>query len=139
LARPDAVRRFYREIQAAAQLAHPNLVLVYDANRVGKKLFFVMEYIDGIDLYQLVKQSGPLPAALACEYIRQAALGLQHAFERGLVHRDIKPANLLVTLPRRSSARAAGNEALAELSSTAAGSGSSPPAAGGPRGQVVKI
>jgi serine/threonine-protein kinase len=99
LANPDAVRRFYREIQAAAQLHHPNLVLAYDANQVGKRIFFAMEYVDGIDLYRLVKQSGPLPVPLACEYIRQAAVGLQHAFERGLVHRDIKPPNLLVTLP----------------------------------------
>lgn len=97
-AKPAAVRRFYREIQAAAQLCHPNIVLVYDADQVKKKIFFAMEYIDGIDLHQLVKQSGPLPVALACEYIRQAAWGLQHAFEHGLVHRDIKPANLRVTL-----------------------------------------
>lgn len=122
LAKRDAVRRFYREIQAAAQLSHANIVLVYDANRVNNKLFFVMEYLEGIDLSKLVKQSGPLPVALACEYIRQAALGLQHAFERGLVHRDIKPANLLVTLPPRASAVAA-----------------SQPAAEAPRGQVVKI
>src|SRR5205085_1382750 len=47
-------------------------------------------------LAQQIRQSGPLPAVFACDYIRQAALGLQHAHEKGLVHRDIKPSNLLV-------------------------------------------
>jgi serine/threonine protein kinase len=56
-----------------------------------------MEFIDGEDLAKLVKDNGPLRVDQSCEYIRQAALGLQHAFERGMVHRDIKPANLLVT------------------------------------------
>jgi WD40 repeat protein len=56
-----------------------------------------MEYAEGTDLHNLVQKSGPLPVAQACNYIRQAALGLQHAHERGLVHRDIKPANPQVT------------------------------------------
>ena len=56
-----------------------------------------MEYVEGTDLAKLVKKDGPLPVAQACDYVRQAALGLQHAYERGLVHRDIKPANLLLT------------------------------------------
>src|SRR5262249_5306707 len=57
----------------------------------------VMEFVAGTDLSKIVKNNGPLPVAQACEYIRQVALGLQHAFERGLVHRDIKPSNLFVT------------------------------------------
>src|SRR5438552_6988862 len=96
LANADAVRRFYREVQAAAQLVHPNIVLAYDAGQVGNTHFFAMEYIDGIDLSRLVKESGPLPVTLACDYVRQAALGLEHAHARNLVHRDIKPSNLLV-------------------------------------------
>ena len=59
-----------------------------------------MELVDGIDLAKLVQQSGPLPIPKACEYIRQAAVGLQHAHEKGLVHRDIKPGNLMVARPR---------------------------------------
>jgi serine/threonine-protein kinase len=96
LSNPDFVRRFYREIQAAAQLSHPNIVVAYDADHVGDTHFFAMEYVDGVDLSRLVRDKGPLPIATACDFIRQAALGLQHAFERGMVHRDIKPSNLLV-------------------------------------------
>ncbi len=93
----DAVRRFYREIRAAAQLDHVNVVRAYDADEVNGTHYFAMEFVDGIDLVRLVRKHGPSSPALACAYIRQAALGLQHAHERGLVHRDIKPANLLLT------------------------------------------
>jgi WD40 repeat protein len=106
---PEAVRRFYQEVQAAGQLHHPNIVLAFDAGRAGNTHFLSMEYVDGRDLAEAVKEGGPLPVAQACDYIRQAAVGLQHAHERGLVHRDIKPHNLLVT------------------------------AANGPRGGIVKI
>ena len=58
----------------------------------------VMELVDGIDLSQTIKKRGALPVAEACDYIRQAAIGLQHAHERGMVHRDIKPHNLMVTV-----------------------------------------
>jgi tRNA A-37 threonylcarbamoyl transferase component Bud32 len=96
LADPEIVSRFHREIRAVAQLAHPNIVLAHDAGQVGDTHFLVMEYVEGTDLARLVKKHGPLPVARACAYVRQAALGLQHAHERGLVHRDIKPANLLL-------------------------------------------
>ena len=97
LASVEAQRRFRREIRAASQLAHPNVVRAYDADQVGDVHFFAMEYVDGIDLHKLVERDGPLPVAQACDYVRQAALGLQHAHERGMVHRDIKPSNLLLT------------------------------------------
>ena len=92
---PAAVERFRREIRAAARLHHPNIVAVYDAERAGDKHILVMEYVDGVSLDKLVRERGPLPVAEACEYVRQAALGLQHAHERGLVHRDVKPHNLI--------------------------------------------
>ncbi len=94
---PDAVRRFRREIEAASKLTHPNIVLALDADEVNDTHFFAMEYVEGIDLAKYIKQQGPLPVETACAYIRQAALGLQHAYERGMVHRDIKPHNLLLT------------------------------------------
>ncbi len=94
---PVVVKRFQREIRGAARLDHPNVVHAYDADEEVGNHFLVMEYVEGIDLGRLVRAKGALPPALACEYVRQAALGLQHAHEQGLVHRDIKPANLLLT------------------------------------------
>ena len=92
---PAAVERFRREIRAAARLHHPNIVAAYDAEQAGETHFLVMEYVDGVSLDRLVAERGPLPVAEACEYVRQAALGLQHAHEHGLVHRDVKPHNLI--------------------------------------------
>jgi WD40 repeat protein/tRNA A-37 threonylcarbamoyl transferase component Bud32 len=94
---PQAVARFRREVQSAAKLAHPHIVTAHDAEQAGDLHFLVMEYVEGTDLARLLKQQGPLPVAEACEYTRQAALGLQHAFEHGLTHRDIKPHNLMLT------------------------------------------
>jgi serine/threonine-protein kinase len=87
---------FRREVRAAARLIHPNIVTAYDANQIGERHFLVMEFVDGPNLEQLVRRNGPLPVDLACELVRQAAMGLQHAFEMGMVHRDIKPANILL-------------------------------------------
>jgi serine/threonine-protein kinase len=96
LANAEAVQRFYQEIQAASRMSYPHVVHAYDAGPVGDTHFLAMEYVEGTNLHRMVAQSGPLPVEHACEYIRQAALGLQHAFFHGLVHRDIKPSNLLV-------------------------------------------
>jgi serine/threonine-protein kinase len=90
------VRRFQREIQVAARLVHPNIVTAYDAALADGYHFLVMEYVAGTDLGRLVEAQGPLPVEQACDYVRQAALGLHHAHEHGLVHCDIKPANLLL-------------------------------------------
>jgi len=87
---------FMREVRAAARLMHPNIVTAYDANQIGDRHFMVMEFVDGPNLEQLVGEKGPLPVGQACDFIRQAAIGLQFALENHMVHRDIKPANLLV-------------------------------------------
>jgi serine/threonine protein kinase len=92
----DAMRaRFRREMLAVGQVAHPHIVQAFDAG-VDEVPYLAMEYVKGIDLGHLVRKHGPMPTADACEAVRQAALGLQHAHERGLVHRDIKPSNLML-------------------------------------------
>ena len=101
LANEIALKRFDREAKAAAQLAHPNIVRLFDADHVGDRHFLAMEFVEGTDLSKLVAESGSLPVATACSFIRQAASGLDHAHELSLVHRDIKPSNLLVTSPSK--------------------------------------
>jgi CheY-like chemotaxis protein len=93
---PSAIKCFYQEIRAAAQLAHRNIVMAFDAGQFGDTHFFAMEFVPGMDLGQLVWRHGPLPVKFASDCIIQAAEGLQHAHERGLVHRDVKPSNLRV-------------------------------------------
>jgi WD40 repeat protein/serine/threonine protein kinase len=93
---PAVLERFRREAQAAAALDHPNIVRAYDFRHEGQLHFLVMEYVNGPSLEQVLQGQGPLPVGVACEYARQAAVGLQHAHEAGLVHRDVKPGNLLV-------------------------------------------
>ena len=90
------LERFTREAQAVAALSHPNIVHAYDVDNDGNVHYLVMEYVEGRDLQRLVSQEGPLPFPLAADYIAQAAEGLAHAHEAGLIHRDIKPANLLL-------------------------------------------
>ncbi len=93
--RPGVRDRFLREVQSAAKLQHKNIAAAYSATRLGESIVLAMEFIDGQDLAKMVKSRGPLPVVHACYFIYQAALGLQHAHERGMVHRDIKPANLI--------------------------------------------
>ncbi len=91
-----AIQRFYREARASAALDHPNIVAAHDIDSDGDMHFLVMEYVDGSNLQEVVKQSGPMPIGRAVEYTIQAACGLQHAHDAGLVHRDVKPSNLLL-------------------------------------------
>jgi hypothetical protein len=92
-----ALARFRRETEAVGSLDHPHLVEAHDAGEQDGIAYLVLKLIEGTDLQRLVQQRGPLPVAEACDLARQAALGLQHLHERGLVHRDVKPSNLMRT------------------------------------------
>ena len=93
---PEALRRFQREVQAAARLHHPNIVLAYDADEEAGTHFLVMEYVPGSDLTSLVRKNGVLSLDNAIHCILEAARGLEYAHGEGIIHRDIKPANLLL-------------------------------------------
>ena len=94
---PDAIVSFTREIRAQASLSHDNLVRALDAGHDRSVYYLVSEFVPGCNLRKLVRRVGPLDMATAASIISQAALGLQHAHEMGLVHRDVKPGNILVT------------------------------------------
>jgi tRNA A-37 threonylcarbamoyl transferase component Bud32 len=92
-----AVNRFLREARAAAAVNHPNVVRAHDFDLAeGKFYYLIMEFVDGINLHDLVKKIGPLAPEVAANYVAQATTGLAHISECGLIHRDLKPGNLLV-------------------------------------------
>ena len=97
LSKSSYLARFQREAQAIAALDHPNIVRAYDIDNQNDTHYIVMEYVEGSDLQNLVKNKGPLAYDKAAEYIAEAAKGLHHAHEAGLIHRDVKPANVLVS------------------------------------------
>lgn len=93
----EARKRFEREVEAAAQLHHQNIVTAYDAGEIPDgTCYLVMQFVDGDDLSRFVKKHGPLPVEQAIRCIIQAARGLEYAHDQGVIHRDIKPANLLL-------------------------------------------
>jgi serine/threonine protein kinase len=91
-----STERFHREMKLVQRLAHPNVVVAYEVGVHAEVPFIVMEEIPGPDLNELVHLSGPISWQKSIDYILDAARGLQHAHERGLVHRDVKPGNLLL-------------------------------------------
>lgn len=95
VARPDFVRRFRAEAEAAALLRHPNIVTVHEYGERDGQPFLVMELVRGPSLADLVR-SRPLPAGRAARYVRLAALAVAHAHDAGVLHRDLKPSNILV-------------------------------------------
>jgi len=94
---PATLERFEREVQATAALTHPNTVQVYDYGRADDGTFYyVMEYLPGVTLEELVKRDGPLEPARAVRLLRQVCGALAEAHAAGLVHRDVKPGNVMV-------------------------------------------
>jgi serine/threonine protein kinase len=100
---PAALGRFYREARAAGSLEHPNIVRTHDIDQDGNLHFIVMEFVDGVNLLDLVKRFGPLDVGRAVHYARQVALALEYAFRKDIIHRDVKPGNILVD--RRGTAK----------------------------------
>lgn len=94
---PQAISRFDREMKAVGRFNHPNIVRATDAGEYHGQHYLAMEFVDGRDLFQIVNAYGRLKVCDACEVVRQAAIGIQHAHEHDLIHRDLKPSNLMVT------------------------------------------
>ncbi|OWK44365.1 serine/threonine-protein kinase [Fimbriiglobus ruber] len=88
--------RFQTETRAAARLAHPNVVTILDSNEVNDRIYLVLEYVDGASADHVLRRVGSLKVSRACEIVRQAALGLQHAHEKGTPHGVVYPGNILV-------------------------------------------
>ncbi len=96
---PKVLARFEREVQATAKLSHWNSIDIFDYGRADDGTFYyVMEFLPGMNLAELVRRYGPMPAARVIHLVRQACDALQEAHEVGLVHRDIKPANIFAAV-----------------------------------------
>ena len=95
------VARFQREMKLVGRLDHPNVVRAFDADQINRILYIVMEYVTGLSLGERLKSKGPIPVTEMIDFAVQAAQGLAHAHEQGIVHRDIKPTNILLTDDRR--------------------------------------
>ncbi len=93
-----ALARFEREVQLSATLTHPNTITIYDFGRTpDNRFYYVMEYLEGLDLQKLVERFGPVRPARAVFILKQACSALAEAHDRGIVHRDIKPSNIFLT------------------------------------------
>ncbi len=93
--KPEFLRRFQTEAEAAASLRHPNIVAIYDIGEDGGRPFFSMEYVAGRNLSELV-EAGPLAPERAARYVQKVAAAIHFAHQRGILHRDLKPSNILV-------------------------------------------
>ena len=94
----QSVARFRQEMRAVGKVNHANVVSASDAGTIDGQHFLVMELVQGADLARIIHDRGPLSVADACEIVRQAAIGLQHAHDNGLVHRDVKLSNIMLAL-----------------------------------------
>ncbi|MFW5653311.1 MAG: serine/threonine protein kinase [Planctomycetota bacterium] len=94
---PQFIERFYQEGRAAARLNHPNIVQAYDVGKAGEYHYFVMEYVDGNTVFDVINDRGKFSEKDAIDVVLQMADALQHAHEHGFVHRDVKPKNIMFT------------------------------------------
>ena len=92
----DFIRRFRREAQSAASLSHPNIVSVYDVGKEGDTEYIVMEYVEGRNLKEIIREFAPLSTDQSINLGRQITEAIQNAHEHHIIHRDIKPANVLL-------------------------------------------
>ncbi len=90
------IARFQREMKLVGRLDHPNVIRAFDADKINRVLYIVMEYVQGLSLSERMRKKLLTPMEMA-DYAAQAALGLAHAHGQGIVHRDVKPSNLLLT------------------------------------------
>jgi serine/threonine-protein kinase len=93
-----AILRFEREVQLSATLSHPNTITIYDFGHTpDNRFYYVMEYLQGLDMQKLVDRFGPMTAARGVFILTQVCGALSEAHERGIIHRDIKPSNVFLT------------------------------------------
>ena len=95
-ANTQLVKRFTSEGQSAARLEHDNIVKVFESGEIDGHLYLALEFVEGVNVEELVRKRGTLPVRRTIEIVKQVAAALQHAYERSIVHRDIKPSNLLI-------------------------------------------
>jgi len=93
---PPSLARFLREARAIASIHHPNVIRAYDIDQDADFYYIVLEYAEGETVAQYVEKHGPIPWPQACDYVYQAAAGLEHLLSCGLIHRDIKPSNIII-------------------------------------------
>jgi len=121
---PRVRRRFETEMRAVGKLSHPNIVTAHDAREIDGTAVLVTEYIDGLDLAQLVRRAGPLAIPDACAIICRVADALQYIADESFVHRDVKPSNIMlssdgqVKLLDLGLARFHGNDDASEMTGT---------------------
>jgi serine/threonine-protein kinase len=96
---PGAIERFEREVQLTSQLSHPNTIAIYDYGRTPEGYFYyAMEYLEGIDLSDLIKIEGPVPPSRVIHILTKVCGSLAEAHAHGFVHRDIKPSNIMLSM-----------------------------------------